>query len=464
MTVVKPSIPKGTRDFGPEEVNKRNFLFNTIRRVFVRYGFQPIETPAMENLSTLTGKYGEEGDQLLFKVLNNGDFLDKADKDALASMDSSRLAPSIARRGMRYDLTVPLARFVVQHQNELVFPFKRYQIQPVWRADRPQKGRYQEFYQCDVDVLGTDSLMCEAELLEIYDQVFRELGVQVIIRLNHRKILEGVAAYCGYPGKTTDISIAIDKIDKLQDGWQGVCRELEQRGIEASAHERIREALYAPDLDTLASLFATSEQGQQGIAELRQVLRYVTPETMCNTLRVDFMLARGLSYYTGCIFEVVVDTRAAGQESIQMGSIGGGGRYADLTGMFGLQNMPGVGISFGAERIYDVMEELKRFPANQDSSQVLFVAMDEDSHSYAFRCARSLREMGIRVEVYPEPAKMKKQLKYANARNFPYVAIVGEEERLQEKVALKKMETGEQVTVTVEELVQRLQQSTTVWG
>lgn len=458
MTTVKPSIPKGTRDFGPEEVRKRDFLFNTIRRVFVRYGFEPIETPAMENLQTLTGKYGEEGDQLLFKVLNNGDFLDKADKEALAALDSGRVIPSISKRGMRYDLTVPLARFVVQHQNELAFPFKRYQIQPVWRADRPQKGRYQEFYQCDVDIIGTDSLMCEAELLHIYDQVFQELGVRVVLRLNHRKILEGVAAYCGYPEKTMDISVAIDKIDKLSDGWAGVCRELEQRGIDASAHHRIHEALYAPNLDTLATLFVDSPQGQQGIAELRQVLRYAGGDSLHNTLRVDFMLARGLSYYTGCIFEVVVDTTAPGQESISIGSIGGGGRYADLTSMFGLDNMPGVGVSFGAERIYDVMEELQKFPANQGRSQILFVAMDEESHLYAFQCAQQLRHAGIPVEVYPEPAKIKKQLKYANTRQFPYVAIVGENERLHYKVALKQMDTGEQSVLSIPEVIQQFNQ------
>lgn len=445
---VKPSIPKGTRDFGPNEVRKRDFLFDTIRQVFVRYGFEPIETPSMENLVTLTGKYGEEGDQLLFKVLNNGDYLRKADNDALEARDSDRLLFSICKRGMRYDLTVPFARFVVQHQNDLAFPFKRYQIQPVWRADRPQKGRYQEFYQCDVDVIGTDSLMCEAELIQIYDEVFAALNLGVTIRVNHRNILEGVAEYCGHPDKTTDISMAIDKLDKMKDGWAGVCRELEQRGIPAEAHSKIEEALQADNIDTLERLFANSEIGQQGIAEIRKVQRYLERYELTNQLAIDFKLARGLSYYTGCVFEVVVDTSIPSQQNIQMGSIGGGGRYADLTDMFGLKDMSGVGVSFGAERIYDVMEELNLFPENAaEQTQILFVALDEESHFSAFETVHKLRQEGVNAELYPASVKLKKQMKYANQRNVPYVAIVGEDERNNGTVSLKTMATGEQQTL-----------------
>lgn len=458
MKAVKPSIPKGTRDFGPNEVRQRNFLFDTIRKVFVRYGFEPIETPSMENLVTLTGKYGEEGDQLLFKVLNNGNYLNKADKDALDARDSERLLFSICKRGMRYDLTVPFARFVVQHQNDLSFPFKRYQIQPVWRADRPQKGRYQEFYQCDVDVIGTDSLMCEAELIQIYDEVFAALNLGVAIRLNNRNILEGVAEYCGYPDKTTEISMSIDKLDKMKDGWAGVCRELEQRGIPADAHSAIEEALNAEGLDELEKLFANSEVGQKGIAELRTVLRYLETYNMSNKLVVDFKLARGLSYYTGCVFEVVVDTSIESQKDIKMGSIGGGGRYADLTDMFGLKNMSGVGVSFGAERIFDVMEELNLFPeSTADRTQVLFIALDEESHFSAFETVYKLRQAGINAELYPAAVKMKKQMKYANARQVPFVAIVGENERNNGTVALKTMATGEQVTLDWDALLAALQ-------
>ncbi len=457
MKAVKASIPKGTRDFGPDQVRKRHFIFHTIRNVFVRYGFQPIETPTMENLTTLTGKYGDEGDQLLFKVLNNGDFLRKADKEALSSLDASALLPSIAKRGLRYDLTVPLARFVVQHQNDIAFPFKRYQIQPVWRADRPQKGRYQEFYQCDADVIGTESLLCEAELVQIYDEVFAKLGIQVNIRLNHRKILEGVAEYCGYPDQTMDISMAIDKLDKFKDGWVGVCRELEERGIPAEAHSKIQEALQADSIETLKSILADSTVGQEGIAELETIGRFLDGYEIQNTLQHDFFLARGLSYYTGCILEVAVNTEASGQKEIRMGSMGGGGRYADLTHMFGLKNMSGVGVSFGAERIYDVMEDLDLFPHDPSAvSQLLLIAMDEESHFYAFHLLRQIRAAGVNAELYPEPVKMKRQMKYANTRQFPYVGIIGEREREEQKIALKNMTTGEQSSLSMEEVIQTM--------
>ncbi|MBK07000.1 MAG: histidine--tRNA ligase [Deltaproteobacteria bacterium] len=456
---MKPSIPKGTRDFGPEEVNKRNYIFDTVKSVFVRYGFHPIETPAMENLTTLTGKYGEEGDQLLFKVLNNGDYLRKADKDALAALDSSQLTASISKRGLRYDLTVPFARFVVQHQNDLTFPFKRYQIQPVWRADRPQKGRYQEFYQCDVDVIGSDSLLYEAELVQIYDEVFKALGLKVKIRLNHRKILEGLADICGISDKLTDLTITIDKLDKFKNGWQGACEELSKRGITEDKHAQIKQVLDVTSLDQLKDLYASSEVGQAGLAEMEKVHAFLEGYDLHNTLAFDVTLARGLSYYTGCIFEVVVDTDVEGQEKVKMGSIGGGGRYADLTGIFGLNDMSGVGVSFGAERIYDVMEELSLFPEETRSAipKILFLAFDEASHMFAFKQVTALRQAGISADIYPEPTKFKKQMKYANARGFSHIGIIGEDERTAGKITLKNMQTSEQTLLSPEDLLKQLQ-------
>ena len=433
---MKPSIPKGTRDFSPGQMRKRNYLFDIVREVFARYGYQPIETPTLENLSTLTGKYGEEGDRLLFKVLNNGNFLEGADEQALAARDAARLAPSIARRGLRYDLTVPFARFVVMYQHELSFPFKRYQIQPVWRADRPQKGRYQEFYQCDVDVVGSGSLMYEAELTSIYDEVFARLGLKVRILLNNRKILAGMAEVAGIAERFMDMTIAIDKLDKV--GMEGVRKELSERGIPDAGIDRIESLLGVQTLEAWKTALAGSETGRKGIEELETVFAYLAETSQTNEVVFDPTLARGLSYYTGCIFEV----RAL---DVQMGSIGGGGRYDDLTGIFGLPNVSGVGVSFGAERIYDVMEELGLFPAKlSEDLTVLFVAFDEATHRYAFQCLSRTRAAGIAADLYPEPKKMEKQMKYANSRGVPFVVLIGSEEMESGLLTLKNMASGEQ--------------------
>lgn len=445
---MKPSIPKGTRDFTPDQVRKRNYLFDTIRKVFVRSGYQPIETPSLELLSTLTGKYGEEGDKLLFKVLNNGDFLDGADQQALEQRDSARLAASIAKRGLRYDLTVPFARFVVMNQHDLPFPFKRYQIQPVWRADRPQKGRYQEFFQCDVDVIGSDSLMYEAELAGIYDQVFAQLGLKVRILLNNRKILAGMAEVAGISGRFMDMTIAIDKLDKV--GMDGVRKEMIQRGIPEDSVSIIEKLLETQSLEAWKTELASSAAGIKGIEELETVFAYLGETTLSNEVVFDPTLARGLSYYTGCIFEV----RALGA---QMGSIGGGGRYDDLTGIFGLPNVSGVGVSFGAERIYDVMEELNLFPAGiSEDLQLLFIAFDDTAHRYAFRALQRVRAAGIAADLYPEPAKLKKQMKYANDRNASFVALIGEEEMESNMLTFKNMHSGEQEKLRLDEVISRL--------
>jgi histidyl-tRNA synthetase len=445
---LKPSIPKGTRDFTPEQVSKRNYIFDTIKRVFVKYAYQPIETPVMENLATLTGKYGEEGDKLLFKVLNNGDFLKKANKQALEAQNSTQLIPSISKRGLRYDLTVPFARFVVMHQNEISFPFKRYQIQPVWRADRPQKGRYQEFYQCDVDVVGSNSLTYEAELVQIYDEVFAALKVNVEIKINNRKVLAGIADAAGIPDQFMDMTIAIDKLDKI--GMDGVKKELRERDIPASAIEKIETILQVKTLEELKPLFAESETGLKGIAELEEFYSYFNLKAPANEVVFDITLARGLNYYTGCIFEVKA-------KDVKIGSIGGGGRYDDLTGVFGLKNVSGVGVSFGAARIYDVMEELDLFPKERpDNLKLLFVALDKEAHRYAFDCLNKMRAAGINADLYPSPTKMKKQMKYANDRKVPYVAIIGSNEMEACQVQLKNMETGAQELIGIEALIEQL--------
>ncbi len=442
---MKPSIPKGTRDFTPEQVSKRNYIFDTIKKVFIKYGYQPIETPVMENLSTLTGKYGEEGDKLLFKVLNNGDYLKKADKQAIADGNSTKLTSSISKRGMRYDLTVPFARFVVMHQNEISFPFKRYQIQPVWRADRPQKGRYQEFYQCDVDVVGSDSLMYEAELVQIYDEVFATLGVKAEIKVNNRKILEGIAEAAGIADQFMDMTIAIDKLDKI--GIEGVRKDLTGRGISKAAIDKIEKMLGVTSLAPLKELFANSPIGLKGIEELEEFHKYFDLKTPTNDVVFDITLARGLSYYTGCIFEVKA-------KDVKMGSIGGGGRYDDLTGNFGLKNVSGVGVSFGAARIFDVMEELDLFPKERgDSLKLLFVTFDDAAHKYAFDCLNKVRAAEINADLYPSPAKMKKQMKYANDRKVPFVAVIGSNEMEVGKVQLKRMADGKQMKVDVEKLI-----------
>ena len=446
---MKPSIPKGTRDFTPTQVFKRKYIFDCIRSVFEKFGYQPIETPTMENLSTLMGKYGEEGDKLLFKVLNNGDFLSKANEQALAEKNSNQLITSISKRGLRYDLTVPFARFVVMHQNDLAFPFKRYQIQPVWRADRPQKGRYQEFYQCDVDVVGSNSLVYEAELTQIYDQVFHELGVNVTIKINNRKVLAGIAEVAGISDQFVDMTVAIDKLDKV--GMAGVRQEMALRQIPETAIEAIEQLLGQPSLEALAIALKDSETGTLGIKELKDCFQYLETGDTFNEILFDPTLARGLSYYTGCIFEVVA-------KDVKMGSLGGGGRYDDLTSIFGMKDMSGVGISFGAERIYDVMEELMLF--EEDTFQqvkVLFVAFDQPTHRYAFSCVNKVRAAGIAAEIYPDPAKLKKQMKYANARKVPFVAIIGEEELKNQVISVKEMESGDQHHLTLDQLISTIQ-------
>ena len=445
---MKPSIPKGTRDFGPEVVGKRNFIFDTIRSVFVKFGYQPIETPTMENLSTLTGKYGEEGDRLLFKVLNNGDYLKKADETALSERNSNKLISSISDKGLRYDLTVPFARYVVMNQNDIVFPFKRYQIQPVWRADRPQRGRYREFYQCDVDVVGSNSLMYEAELVQIYDEVYSNLGIDVTIKINNRKVLAGMAEAAGIADQFMDMTISIDKLDKI--GIEGVKGEMQKRGISEGAIEKVANMLNIKELGPLKELFKNSETGLKGIEELEAFHHYFDLKGAKNDVEFDITLARGLNYYTGCIIEVVA-------KDVKIGSIGGGGRYDDLTGVFGLKGVSGVGVSFGADRIYDVMEELNLFPAEASQNlKLLFIAFDEAAHQYAFDCLNKVREVGISAELYPEPTKINKQMKYANARKTPFVALVGSNEMENGVVTLKNMESGEQELINVDALIEKI--------
>lgn len=451
--MAKPSIPKGTRDFGPEEMMKRQYLFSVLRSCFIKYGFLPIETSALELLSTLTGKYGEEGDRLLFKVLNNGDFLSKADEEALTQRDSNKLVPSIARRGLRYDLTVPFARFVAMHQHEINLPFKRYQIQPVWRADAPQRGRYQEFYQCDADVVGSASLMYEAELILLYQEVFQALGLHVKILMNHRKVLQGVAEAFGLADRFTDMTVAIDKWDKI--GAHGVRSEMLGRGLPEDGVENLIALLSNPNLDELRLLLAGNEMGSQGLQDIDTVQSYLQAQKIAPPLLIDLTLARGLNYYTGCIFEVKVD--ASRHPEITMGSIGGGGRYDDLTGNFDLPGVPGVGISFGAERIFDVMEELKLWPDTvYNTVKALVIAFDSITHQHAFQLLVGLRQAGIAVDLYPEPAKMKKQMGYADKRQVPYVILVGETEMNAGRYALKNMQTGEQQSLSLQELIAHL--------
>ena len=445
---MKPSIPKGCRDFLPQEVYKREYIFNTIKKVFQEYGYVPIETPTMENLSTLTGKYGEEGDRLLFKVLNNGDYLSKADKDAYANMDSSKLTSSISKRGLRYDLTVPFARYVVQHQNDLQFPFKRYQIQPVWRADRPQRGRYHEFYQCDVDVVGSSSLMYEAELILIYDKVFTELGLEVDILVNNRKVLYGFAEALGLEEKFMDMTICLDKLDKI--GPEKVIEELERKGIEKAKGKSLIDFIKAEKLSDLEEKFKKAPTGLKGLEELKAFHEFLDSTETSNNIKFDPSLARGLNYYTGCIFEV----KAKG---VNMGSIGGGGRYDDLTGVFGLKDVSGVGVSFGFARIYDVMEELKLFPANIDvRTQVMVASFDDESHKEAFILGSKLRQAGIKTDIYPAPLKMKKQLNYADKNGIPFVVFIGENERTSRNWQLKSMDSGEQLNLNTESLIKHL--------
>lgn len=446
----KPSIPKGTRDFGPVEMAKRNYIFDTIKEVYALYGFQQIETPAMETLQTLMGKYGEEGDKLLFKILNSGDYMNKVSDEDLHSLNSLKLAAKLCEKGLRYDLTVPFARYVVQHREELQLPFKRYQIQPVWRADRPQKGRYREFYQCDADVVGSDSLLNEVELMQIVDTVFTKFGVRVCIKINNRKILTGIAEVIGEAEKIVDITVAIDKLDKI--GLDKVNEELRNDGISEEAIEKLQPIISLSGsneekLEVISQVLAGSETGLKGVEETRFILDTLKTVGLHNEIELDLTLARGLNYYTGAIFEVkALDT--------PMGSITGGGRYDNLTGIFGLPGLSGVGISFGADRIYDVLNALDLYPKEAvNSTQVLFINFGEKETAYCLPIVGKLRQAGIRAEIFPDKAKMKKQMSYANAKNIPFVVLAGENEMAAGKVTLKNMETGEQTLVTAEELI-----------
>lgn len=449
-----PSIPKGTRDYSPEIMVKRNYIFDTIKSVFKLYGYMPLETPAMENLSTLMGKYGEEGDKLLFKILNSGDFLSNVPENELTEKNSLKLTQRIAEKGLRYDLTVPFARFVVQHQSEITFPFKRYQIQPVWRADRPQKGRYREFYQCDVDVVGSDSLLNEVELIQIVDEVYHRLKLRVKLLINNRKVLAGIAETVGYPDKLTDITVAIDKMDKI--GLENVNAELREKGLTEEAIQKLQPILHIEGnhkekLEKLRFILQNSETGLKGIEELETVFGYLTELPVKMEVKLDLTLARGLSYYTGAIFEV----KALDAE---MGSITGGGRYDDLTGIFGLKNVSGVGISFGADRIFDVMTQLNLFPEDtHTTTRVLFVNFGSKEERFCLPLLQQLRQAGINAEIYPEAAKMKKQMTYADKKHIPFVALVGESEINEGIVSLKNMTTGEQLNVKITELISQLE-------
>ena len=449
--MAKPSIPKGTRDFSPVEMAKRNYIFNTIREVYALYGFQQIETPSLENLSTLMGKYGEEGDKLLFKVLNSGDYLSKISDEELATKNSLKLAAKLCEKGLRYDLTVPFARYVVMHREELQLPFKRYQIQPVWRADRPQKGRYREFYQCDADVVGSDSLINEVELMQIVDTVFSKFGIRVQIKINNRKILSGIAEYIGAADKIVDITVAIDKLDKI--GIDNVNEELRKDGLTEEQIDKLQPIINLAGtndekLDTIADVLKDSEIGVKGVEECRFIINTLKNCSLKNELQLDLTLARGLNYYTGAIFEVKA-------LDVQIGSITGGGRYDNLTGIFGMPGLSGVGISFGADRIYDVLNQLDLYPKDSiQGTQVLAINFGEKEAAYALSIINKVRMAGIRAELYPDSAKMKKQMNYANAKQIPFVIFTGESEIAESKLTVKDMNTGEQKTITAEELIE----------
>ena len=446
----KPSIPKGTRDFSPVEMAKRNYIFNTIREVFHLFGYQQIETPSMENLSTLMGKYGDEGDKLLFKIQNSGDYFSGLTDEELLSRNAAKLASKFCEKGLRYDLTVPFARYVVMHRDEISFPFKRYQIQPVWRADRPQKGRYREFYQCDADVVGSNSLLNEVELVQMIDRVYGKFGIRVSIKINNRKILTGIAEIIGEADKIVDITVAIDKLDKI--GLDNVNAELASKGIPQEAIEKLQPIIMLSGtneekIETLKTVLSASETGLKGVEESEFILKTVASLGVKSEVELDLTLARGLNYYTGAIFEVKA-------LDVQIGSISGGGRYDNLTGVFGMSGMSGVGISFGADRIYDVLNQLDLYPKEAvNATQLLFVNFGEKEAAYCLPVLSAARDAGIRAEIYPDSAKMKKQMSYANDKNIPFVAIVGENEMNEGKLTLKNMTTGEQTLVTPEELL-----------
>ena len=452
----KPSIPKGTRDFSPLEMAKRNYIFNTIREVFHHFGFQQIETPAMENLSTLMGKYGDEGDKLLFKIQNSGDYFSGLTDEELLSRNAAKLASKFCEKGLRYDLTVPFARYVVMHREEITFPFKRYQIQPVWRADRPQKGRYREFYQCDADVVGSDSLLNEVELVQMIDAVFTAFGVRVSIKINNRKILAGIAEIIGEADKIVDITVAIDKLDKI--GLENVNAELASKGIPQEAIDKLQPIILlsgsnAEKLETLKEVLAGSETGMKGVEESEFILSTVAGLDIRNEVELDLTLARGLNYYTGAIFEVKA-------LDVQIGSISGGGRYDNLTGVFGMPGVSGVGISFGADRIFDVLNQLDLYPKDAvNGTRLLFVNFGQAEAAYCLPVLAKVRAAGVRAEIYPDSAKMKKQMSYANAKNIPFVAIAGETEMNEGKFTLKNMLTGEQHAVTADELLAMMKEA-----
>jgi histidyl-tRNA synthetase len=458
MATTKPTLPKGTRDFSPEEMVKRNFIFDTIKSVFRKFGYQEIQTPSMENLETLTGKYGDEGDKLIFKILNSGDFLSKVSPEELQAGDAKKLTNKVSEKALRYDLTVPFARYVVAHQNDISLPFKRFQIQPVWRADRPQKGRYREFYQCDADVVGSESLLNEAEFALIYQEALSKLGLKDFsILINNRKILSGIAEIIGKPELIIDMTVAIDKLDKT--GLEGVSKELLERGFTQADIEKLQPIIElkgsnSEKIQALKKVLASSEIGQKGIEELETIFSYIqhlqTPNATPPNVALDITLARGLNYYTGAIFEVK-------SNEVAMGSIGGGGRYDDLTGMFGLKNLSGVGISFGADRIYDVLEELNVFPKNtNETTKVLISNFDEAAEKFALPILSQLRAAGIATELYPQATKLKKQLGYADAKRIPYVILIGSEEMASGLLSLKNMHTGEQSTLTIQALLAQL--------
>ncbi|MEI6275805.1 MAG: histidine--tRNA ligase [Prolixibacteraceae bacterium] len=449
----KPSIPKGTRDFSPTEMARRNYIFDTVKDIFKLYGFEQIETPAMENLTTLTGKYGEEGDKLLFKILNSGDYLSKANEADLNARNSNKTTSQISEKGLRYDLTVPFARYVVQYQSEINFPFRRFQIQPVWRADRPQKGRYREFYQCDVDIIGSDSLLNEYELIQIVDKIFNLLGIGVTIKLNNRKVLAGIAETIGETDRIIDITIAIDKLEKI--GLEKVNEELREKGVSDEAIRKLQPIITLTGtneekLTRIEQVISGSQTGMRGIAELKTIFSYLQKGPVTTAIELDLTLARGLNYYTGAIFEVKAN-------DVQIGSITGGGRYDDLTGIFGLPDISGVGISFGADRIYDVMEQMDLFPKDQTvSTKVLFVNFGKNEEAFCLPLLNELRQAGIPSEIYPSDEKMKKQMNYANRKGVKYVLLAGETEITEASVTIKNMESGEQVKIETNRLTEYL--------
>ena len=448
-----PSIPKGTRDFTPVEMARRNYIFDAIRSIFKLHGYLPIETPAMENLSTLMGKYGEEGDKLLFKILNSGNYLSDVPEDVYTGKETGKMLKHISEKGLRYDLTVPFARFVVQHNNEITFPFKRYQIQPVWRADRPQKGRYREFYQCDVDVIGSNSLLYEVEMVTIAAEIFKKLGISITILMNNRKILSGIAEVIGESARITDITVAIDKLDKI--GTEGVNKELAEKGLSAETIAKLQpilglEGSSLEKLDQLSSILAMSETGTKGIEEMRSIFNLIEALQPEARVEIDLTLARGLNYYTGAIIEIKAN-------DAQMGSISGGGRYDDLTGIFGLKGMSGIGISFGADRIYDVMNELKLFPTDtEQATTVLLVNFGGNEELVSLKMLQKLHSAGISAEIYPEALKMKKQFSYADNKKIPYTIIIGADEAASGMYQLKNMLTGEQVQLPADSIIEKL--------